>query len=128
HSICAYSIPTSLCERHDPNHVDIFPIVTGLRGDKTGKIQTEALFDVLRLDMVSDPRDVEREFVGGAKDSGPTAVHLKIDAQPLAPLAWYFTDIDHAGEHKFAVSVLKFRRLGRCGRSCRFLLPVEFQE
>src|SRR5438445_287275 len=119
-SIGAAIVASFLRQRHNARDVQV-------PHHKAGYIQAAAVLDVFGVHVVSGPRDLQCELVGGAEEPAPMITDLHVDAEPLAPLAVDLADVDHAGKYR-AIRLLRRRWLWILGRAGRGLLPVEFQE
>ena len=93
--------------RHHPRDVQVPSVVARLGHHEAGYIQTPVL-DVFGIHVVSGSRDLQSELFGGAEEPAAAIPDLHVDAEPLAPLAVDFADVDHAGEDGLAVPVALF--------------------
>src|SRR5436190_18845181 len=114
-SIGAAIVASFLRQRHHPRNVQVPAVVARLGDHKAGYIQPASVLDVFGVHVVSGPGDLQCELVGGAEEPAATIADLDVDAEPLAPLAVDFADVDHAGEDG-AIRLLRRRWLWILGR------------
>src|SRR5579885_3627887 len=98
------------------------PVFRGFRDHAASKVQAQAGFKVLGIDLVAGRLDMFGKLLGRSEEARRAAVHLEVDAEPLAPPGVDLAHVNHAGEDG-----LRRLRLVRCERG-RHLRAVKLEE